>query len=76
MESTYKELKQRLAEIVDLRVVARLASWDQHVVMPPGGAAARAEQLATLSTVAHERFISDEIGRLLDALRSELEGES
>jgi len=69
MESTYKELKQRLAEIVDLRVVARLASWDQHVMMPPRGAAARAEQLATLGKVAHERFISDEIGRLLDALR-------
>src|SRR5262249_11552421 len=69
MESTYKQLKQRLAEIVDLRVVAGLASWDQHVMMPPGGAAARAEQLATLRKVAHERFVSDEIGRLLDALR-------
>ncbi len=69
MESTYKELKERLAEIVDLRVAARLASWDQHVMMPPGGAAARAEQLATLSKIAHERFASDEIGRLLEALR-------
>ena len=35
-------------------------------MMPPKGAAARAEASATLSGVIHERFISDEIGRLLD----------
>jgi carboxypeptidase Taq len=36
--------------------------------MPPGGATARAEQLATLSKLAHELFTSDEIGQLLDDL--------
>jgi carboxypeptidase Taq len=69
VEATYKELRERLAEIVDLRRVARLASWDQHVMMPVGGAAARAEQLATLDKIAHEKFVSAEIGRLLEALR-------
>jgi carboxypeptidase Taq len=33
--------------------------------MPPGGAAARAEQLATLSKLSHEMFTSAEIGQLL-----------
>ena len=37
--------------------------------MPPGGHPARAEALATLSKVAHERFVDDEIGRLLERLR-------
>src|SRR5512134_694598 len=36
--------------------------------MPPGGAEARAEQLATLSRISHEMFTADEIGILLDDL--------
>ena len=44
--------------------------WDQRTMMPPKGAAARAEAAATLSGVIHERFISDEIGRLLDQVAS------
>jgi carboxypeptidase Taq len=69
MEQTFTELKNQLAEIVDLRRLAALASWDQHTKMPPGGARARAEQLATVGRIAHERFITDEIGLLLDELR-------
>lgn len=43
--------------------------------MPPGAADARAHQLATLQTLAHERFASDEIGHLLDGLNGETEEE-
>jgi carboxypeptidase Taq len=68
MEETYLELKNRLAAVVDLRRAAALLSWDQHTKMPPGGAKARAEQLATLGRITHELFISDDIGRLLDEL--------
>jgi carboxypeptidase Taq len=62
------ELKTRLAEIHDLGKVSSLLSWDQVVTMPPGGAPARAEQMATVGRLAHELFISPEIGRLLDGL--------
>ncbi len=34
--------------------------------MPPGGVQNRAEQASTLSEVAHRRFTSDEVGRLLE----------
>ena len=37
--------------------------------MPPGGAAGRAEALATVSRLAQERFIDDEVGKLLEELR-------
>src|SRR5919201_6310443 len=40
-------------------------------MMPPQGAGARAEQLATLELVAHEKLASDEIARLLDELRAD-----
>ena len=63
------QLKQRLAEVTDLTKAATLLFWDQRVMMPPGGAEARAEALATVSRLAQERFVTDEIGRLLEDLR-------
>jgi carboxypeptidase Taq len=64
-----RALKERLAEISDVRRAGAVLSWDQKVKMPPGGHPARAEALATLSRIAHEKFVDDEIGRLLERLR-------
>jgi carboxypeptidase Taq len=58
-----------VAEVSDLTKAATLLLWDQRVMMPPGGAEARAEALATVSRLAQERFIDDEVGRLLEKLR-------
>jgi carboxypeptidase Taq len=69
VEERYAELRRRLGEIEDLRQTFELLFWDQTVMMPPGGAAVRAEQLTTLERVSHERFVSDEIGSLLEELR-------
>ncbi len=68
MRTAYEELRRRLAEIADLVGAARLLTWDQRTMMPPAGAPARAEQLATLSRLAHEMLVSDEVGRLLERL--------
>ena len=65
---TYEKLEQRLAEIADLGQVASLIGWDQHVMMPQGGAALRANQRSTLTRVLYELFTSAETGRLLDEL--------
>jgi carboxypeptidase Taq len=62
------ELRRRLAEIHDLEQAVAVAGWDQRTMMPPGGAPARSELSATLSGLAHERFVDDEVGRLLDRL--------
>ena len=62
------ELKNRLAEIHDLRRAQEVLFWDQTVMMPPGGGPVRGAQLTTIDRIAHERFISPEIGRLLDGL--------
>jgi carboxypeptidase Taq len=69
VEEGYAELKRRLGEIEDLRQSAEILYWDQVVMMPPTGAAIRAEQLTTLQRLAHERFSDDGLGRLLDELR-------
>ena len=69
MEAHLAELKRRLATSSDLGAAAALLSWDQSTYMPPGGAAARGRQLATLGRLAHEHFTDPAIGTLLDELQ-------
>jgi len=69
MEAKLQELKTRLIEIDDLESAAALLHWDQSTYMPPGGAAARARQLATLGRLAHEKFIDPAVGKLLEDLQ-------
>ncbi len=66
--ATLDLLKKKLAEIQHLEHAAALLDWDQMVNMPSGGAEARAQQLATLEKLAHELFVSDEVGHLLSDL--------
>ena len=65
--SALDQLKRELGELKDLDRIASLLAWDQQVMMPPGGAAARADQLSTLGRVIHERATSPKLGKLLDA---------
>jgi carboxypeptidase Taq len=65
----FETLKTKLAEIHDLTKAGALLAWDQQTIMPPRGADARADQLGTLGKLAHQSFISDEIGTLLEELR-------
>jgi carboxypeptidase Taq len=69
METKLQELKMRLMEINDLEAAASVLGWDQTTYMPPGGADARARQMATLAKLAHEKFTDPAIGRLLEDLR-------
>src|SRR6478672_9951858 len=66
MTTALVELRRRLAEVSDVSRAAGVLGWDQRVTMPPRGTDARADQLATLGRIAHERFVDDEVGRLLD----------
>ncbi|MDX6513233.1 MAG: carboxypeptidase Taq [Gaiellaceae bacterium] len=72
--SAYEELRTHLGEVADLRRIGQILFWDQQVMMPSGGAPARAEQSATLARISHEAFISPEIGRLLEELTPWAEG--
>ena len=63
-----------MAALADLRNVAQLLDWDQQTMMPPGGAPARAETVATVQKISHEMFVSDETGRLIEAAAADLDG--
>ncbi|MGH3109545.1 MAG: carboxypeptidase M32, partial [Gaiellaceae bacterium] len=69
MDADLRTLRERLGEISDLHRSMGVLGWDQRVAMPPGGNPARAEALATVGRIAHEKFTEDEIGSLLDRLR-------
>ena len=68
MDADLRALRERLAEISDLARAGGVLLWDQKVTMPVGGHPARAEALATLSRITHEKFVDAEIGRLLERL--------
>lgn len=69
IESVRQQLLQHLQEVNDLQMASALLNWDQTTYMPPGGAKARGQQLATLQRLAHKKFTSAAIGRLLDQLQ-------
>lgn len=68
----FDQLRDRMGEIADMRAAAALLRWDQNTYMPPGGAEVRALHLATVSKTAHDWFVSDEIGQLIEDLESEM----
>ena len=69
MADALEQLQERLTEITDLGKVGRLLSWDQQTMMPLAGTAHRADQMATVYRLAHERFTDPAVGRLLEELR-------
>ena len=73
MEETFAQLKKILAEVADLEHAAALLDWDQQTYMPPGGIEARSNQLGTLRGLAHQKFISEEVGQRVEDLEPLLE---
>jgi carboxypeptidase Taq len=63
-----QKLRGRLAELVDLKAMQMLGSWDQMVTMPAEGASERGHQLGTLTRITHEHSTSAEIGEWLSEL--------
>jgi carboxypeptidase Taq len=74
MNEKYTKLTELIAEAQNINHCAALIGWDQQTYMPPGAAEERGHMMATLARVAHEMFVSDEIGKLLADLKKELPG--
>ncbi|HLH66359.1 MAG TPA: carboxypeptidase M32 [Solirubrobacteraceae bacterium] len=72
MDDRLTALKRRLGELADLGHALALANWDQQTMMPPRGAQARSESIATLTRISHELFVGAETGRLIDGAEREL----
>ncbi len=71
MSKELDQLKEILAEVSDLNNASAVLGWDQQTYMPPRGAEARGQALGTLDKLAHEKFTSAEVGKLLDGLEKQ-----
>ena len=69
VEDRLRKLRERLAEVYDLRYAGALLWWDQSTYLPSGGESARGRQVATVDRLAHEKFTDGSLGELLEALR-------
>lgn len=67
-ETQLNDLKNRLQEVMDLRWVNNVLTWDESTYMPSGGGPARSRQQARLAEMAQAKISSPDIGRLLDEL--------
>ena len=63
--STLEPLTTRLLDIQRINSAASVLSWDQETYMPTGGGEARAEQIAMLQGIAHEKLVSPDVQALL-----------
>lgn len=72
MDDALNKLKLLLAEISDLSGAQAVLGWDQQTYMPPGGMVDRGNQLATLARLAHQKFTSEEVGRLLEDINNQV----
>jgi carboxypeptidase Taq len=62
----YRALEARFKRLSDLRGALAALHWDRQTMMPAGGNAVRADQVATLQQIAHEWLTSAETGELLE----------
>src|SRR5215813_8400123 len=69
-----RRLRDVLGEVADLERAGAVLGWDQETNMPQGGVEDRANQLATLGRLSHERFTSSEVAELLDRAAVEVAG--
>ncbi len=63
--ATLEPLTTRLLEIQRINSAASVLSWDQETYMPAGGGEARAEQIAVLQGLAHQKLVSPDVQALL-----------
>ena len=69
--TAYQQLEAQFRRLGAIEEAVGVLNWDCATMMPPGGAATRAEQLATLSLLAHQQLTAADMGELID----EAEGE-
>lgn len=69
--AAYLRLKARFARIAALGEAAAMLHWDASAMMPPGGGAARGEQLAALAGLSHELLTAPVVAEDLEIAGAE-----
>ncbi len=64
--AAYRDLEDRFRRVALLGESIGVLAWDQSVMMPEGGAAARSEQIAALAVIRHSMMTDAALPDLLD----------
>jgi carboxypeptidase Taq len=73
--SAYRELESRFRRLAALGEALSVLHWDTAVMMPPGGAEARSDQIAALKLTKHELLTEPRVAELLAAAEPEVAGD-
>ena len=71
MSDHYTTLTRRLRETATLGMVGELVAWDQETMMPRSAAPFRAEELAVVSSLVHEKATDPAVGDLIAACEAD-----
>lgn len=71
--AAYDQLLSHLRETAVLESVSATLGWDQETMLPDGGAPLRADQMAMLSSLVHERRTDPRVGEWLEACEADAE---
>lgn len=70
IESLKKQTLDLMHTIQDISAATSVLNWDQETYMPSGASAVRAEQISTLSTLAHQLLTGDKAKSLASDILS------
>ena len=71
--TAYDRLADRFARIATIGEASSVLNWDAATMMPPGGGAARGDQLAVLAGMSHSLLVAPVVGDDLDAAEAAAE---
>ncbi len=71
--NSYARVLRHYLDLKSIKASLSLMGWDQQVLMPAGGANARAEHMALLTRLHYEILTGDELGTDLDKATREVE---
>ncbi|MEI7801870.1 MAG: carboxypeptidase M32 [Bacteroidota bacterium] len=66
----YQQYVTAMRKIADIKYSIAVLGWDQECYQPKKGAEFRAQQIGTLSGMAHDLFVDDKLGEILSQLKS------
>jgi carboxypeptidase Taq len=69
-QELYNQYREHMRKLADVRAALALMQWDQETYLPAKGAGFRAQQVATLSELAHELATAKSLGTLLESLHT------
>jgi carboxypeptidase Taq len=73
VSKTYERFAELVRDHWTYRSIHDVLEWDQKVYMPKGGTDARAVQMETMVLLSHKVLVSNEMGKLIDALYKKID---